>query len=325
MLKKLFSVLFAALALLTMTAWRELNYARPGNWFIRESGPSEAAYDVFYLYPTLFASKETALMSRDDEAVMKKAAAFVRAQTGIFGGDARIFAPFVRQLEYGRCLPILHKPPMETDLRKGIFDARRAFRFYLEHDNGGRPFVLFGHSQGAVELYELLRQETAISPRTGFVAAYLIGIPRLTAAQVARDFAGRGIVPARGADDRGVIVVWNTQNAEARDSLFTGPGTLCINPLNWRTDGEPAPAAANPGAFFYDYRDGSSRRVPAFCGAYVDPEKGALIVDLPSNGIWDANGMMGPGVFHMNDVWFFAEALRRNALTRVRAPLPEAR
>ncbi len=322
MLKKLFSVLFAALALLTMTAWRELNYAHPKNWFIRESGPSEAAYDVFYLYPTLFADKEKALMSSNDAAVMKKSATFIRAQTGIFGGDARIFAPFVRQLEYGRCLPILHKPPMETDLRTGIFDARNAFRFYLEHDNGGRPFVLFGHSQGAVELYELLRQETAISPRTGFVAAYLIGIPRLTAAQVARDFAGRGIAPARGADDRGVLVVWNTQNAEARDSLFSGPGTLCINPLNWRTDGTPAPAAANPGAFFYDYRDGSSRFVPGFCGARVDPAQGALIVDLPSNGAYDAKGMMGAGVFHMNDVWFFAEALRRNALTRVRAPLP---
>ncbi|MBQ4106106.1 MAG: DUF3089 domain-containing protein [Lentisphaeria bacterium] len=321
MLKKLFSVLFAALALLTMTAWRDLNYARPGNWFIRESGRENAVYDVFYLYPTLFASRETALMSRDDEAVMKKAAAFVRAQTGIFGGDARIFAPFVRQLEFHRAIAVLDRPPMETELRKGIFDARRAFRFYLEHDNGGRPFILFGHSQGAVELYELLRQETAISPRTGFVAAYLPGF-RLTAAQVARDFAGRGIAPARGADDRGVLVVWNTQNAEARDSLFTGPGTLCINPLNWRTDGTPAPAAANPGAFFYDYRDGSSRFVPGFCGARVDPAQGALIVDLPSNGAYDAKGMMGAGVFHMNDVWFFAEALRRNALTRVRAPLP---
>ena len=234
MLKKLLSVLFATLALLTMTAWRELNYARPGNWFIRESGPSEASYDVFYLYPTLFASSETALMSRDDEAVMKKAAAFVRAQTGIFGGDARIFAPFVRQLEYHRAIAVLDRPPMETDQHFGINDARRAFRHYLEHDNGGRPFVLFGHSQGAVELYELLRLEKEISPRKGFVAAYLIGFPRLTAARVAADFAGRGIAPARGADDRGVLVVWNTQNAEASDSVFTGKGTLCINPPTQR-------------------------------------------------------------------------------------------
>ena len=152
MLKKLLSVLFATLAL-GMAAWKDLNYDYPGNWFVRESGPSEASYDVFYLYPTLFASSETALMSRNDEAVMKKAAAFIRAQTGIFGGDARIFAPFVRQLEYGRCLPILHKPPMETDLRTGIFDARGAFRYYLEHDNGGRPFE--GESWDAAELEEL--------------------------------------------------------------------------------------------------------------------------------------------------------------------------
>ena len=54
-----------------------------------------------------------------------------------------------------------------------------------------------------------------------------------------------------------------------------------------------------------------------FCGAKADPSRGALIVDLPSKSKYDANGFMGEGVFHMNDIWFFAMNLMDNARNRV--------
>src|SRR5258708_18803150 len=38
-------------------------------------------------------------------------------------------------------------------------DVRDAWRYYLEHDNQGRGFVLIGHSQGSYILAELIRQE----------------------------------------------------------------------------------------------------------------------------------------------------------------------
>jgi len=298
-----------------------LDYGDCANWVICEknSADREQLFDLFYVYPTLVSDKSKPLMDWSQPKVAAKTSGFVRAQAGIWGKQARIFAPYVRQLEFTRCLPILKDPVSweRTLLKRGIDDTSDAFAYYMKHFNHGRPFVLLGHSQGAMELYYLLKNRKEISARSGFVAAYLIGLPKITAEQFSEDFRNRDIFAAKCANDLGVVIVWNTQNAEAKESLFSTPGGLCINPLNWHTDGVPAAADENRGAVFYNYKTGKTERKPAFCGAYVDPAKGALIVNLPSDGVYDAKGMIGKGVFHLNDIWFFAENLRRNAILRV--------
>ena len=315
----------ARLLALSLLAWAGMltavDYGQTGNWVICDKdGPG--SFDIFYVYPTLVARKEAPLMDWQDPKVAKKTKGFAEAQTrGIFRSDARIFAPYVRQLEYGRCLDALKAgvPAEQTEMKHGIRDTLDAFAWYMENCNGGRPFILLGHSQGAMDLYALLKERKDLSPEKGFAAAYLIGLPRITGEAFARDFAGRSVVPAKKADDIGVVVVWNTQAPNAEDTLFTKPGTLCIDPLNWRTDSKPAGPEENLGAVFYDYRTGKTKRIPHFCGAAVDPEKGALIVDLPVRSQYDAKGFMGVGVFHMNDIWLFAENLRANAKLRIRA------
>ncbi|MEA4861703.1 MAG: DUF3089 domain-containing protein [Victivallaceae bacterium] len=304
------------------TAPDKIDYADKSNWVIRDGGTPNASFDLFYIYPTLVADPDKALMDwPEGSAVRAKTEGFAAAQTGIFAPDARVFAPFVRQLEFIRCIPLLENPDVprrDTELVTGINDTKQAFLYYLENYNkDGRPFVLFGHSQGAMDLYEMLVSTPEITSSRGFVAAYLVGLPHLTAEKLQSDFVGRDIAAATGADDTGAIIIWNTQNAEAGPSAFATPGGACINPLNWKTDGTPADASENVGSLFYDYRDGSSRTAEHFCGARVDPAKGALIVDLPSNSQWDGNGKMGPGIFHINDVWFFAENMHRNAVNRV--------
>jgi len=297
------------------------DYSRMENWVICEKDQA-GTWDIFYIYPTLTASEKTPLMDWSKPAVAKKTRGFAEAQTkGIFQSDARIFAPFVRQLEYNRCLDALKAgvPPEETEMKQGIQDTAEAFDWYLRHCNGGRPFILLGHSQGALDLYCLLKDRRDISPEKGFAAAYLIGLPKITQDLFAKDFAGRPITPAKRDDDIGVVIVWNTRAPGAEDPLFTGPGTLCINPLNWRTDADPAGPEENRGAVFYDYRTGKTERVVHFCGAQADPAEGALIVNLPVRSKYDANGFMGAGVFHMNDIWFFAENLRFNANVRIQA------
>ena len=298
------------------------DYRNPENWVICEAEKQNTDYDVFYLYPTLFADKKQPLMNwRNDPKLRAKTVGFAKAQTGIFGDRVRVFAPFVRQLEYNRCLAELQpggdwREPGGTV--KGIVDTMEAFQYYLEHFNHGRPYILIGHSQGAMDLYLMMQRMPEIDVKRGFVAAYLIGLPRLTANEIAADLAPRGVAPATGETDLGVVIVWNTQAPGVDNPLFTGNKTYCINPLNWRTDATPAAKTENVGAFFYDYRNGGARTVPNFCGARIAPERGALIVDLPVNSEYDAKGFMGRGVFHMNDVWFFAENIRRNAELRVK-------
>ena len=299
------------------------DYRLRANWVRCDAEKKAAAFDVFYVYPVLFADKDRIVMEwRNDPKLRAKTTGFVNAQTGIFGPGVRVFAPYVRQLEYGRCIGLMgpgedwRKTPA---LFQGAADTVAAFRHYLKHFNGGRPYILFGHSQGSIDLYRMMLLVPDVAVTKGFVAACLIGLPRLTRREIAADFARRGIVPASDASGVGVIVTWNTQAPNAANPRFTGKGTFCINPLNWRTDGKPAGKAENVGAFFYDHRTKKGKTIPNFCGARIDPVQGALLVDLPVNGKYDAKGFMGKGVFHMNDVWFFAGNLRDNAFLRVKA------
>ena len=297
-----------------------VDYQELSNWVICNQADAAPAqkYDLFYIYPTLASSKECALMDWKNPALAAKTQKFVRTQCAVFQEDARIFAPYVRQLEYSRCArELMNRVPWEkSEMQTGIQDTVEAFRYYLKHFNQGRPFLLLGHSQGAMDLYMMLKNCPEISVSSGFVAAYLIGLPGLTHAQMEADFRGRAIRSAAGADDLGVIAGWNTQSPDAVPSIFAVPGGVCINPLNWRTDEVAAEATSNAGAILFDYRSGKTEKIRHFCGAVVDRSKGALIVDLPVLGQYDAKGFMGRGIFHMNDFWFFAENIRNNARLR---------
>ena len=302
-----------------------LGYGWPLNWVVEESRAdlNAASYDLFYLYPTLVANRERPLMDLEDDNVIHKTIGFATAQIELFRG-ARPFAPYVRQLEYHRSIEHLRG---ERDhgalLDVGVRDTIAALRHYLATWNDGRPYILFGHSQGAHDLYEAMRRCPEIAENRGFVAAYLPGLPFTTPAKILADFAGRGIRPAEAADDIGVIASWNTQTPDADNPIYSRPGAAIVNPLNWRTDETPATARENLGAVFYNYREINPQRRHGrkanFCGTRIDAVKGALIVDVPSNGYWDARGYVGKGVLHMNDFWFFAENVVANALVRAAA------
>lgn len=299
-----------------------VDYSRKENWVLCDDGKKGTSYDIFYIYPTLVADKNKPYMDWSEAKVAEKTKNFVYAQTkGIFGNKARIFAPYVRQLEYGRIISLLQKedssiPPAQPSVKKGMEDAKKAFLYYLRNYNCGRPFIFLGHSQGAMDLLYVLHSAEEISKEKGFVAAYLPGIC-VTETLFANLFKGKKIFPAKGEEDISCVILWNTMNKEGFNSIFAKKGALCINPLNWKRDNTPAVPQLNRGAVFYDYRTGKTERIPRFCGAFVDPEKGTLTVDLPSMSKYDANGFMGKGVFHMNDIWFFAENLKFNAEKRV--------
>lgn len=302
-----------------------IDFGRNFNWIVNESPAdlSDKPYDLFYLYPTLTADRNKPLMDLGDEQVEHKTIGFVTAQIELFKGT-RPFAPYVRQLEYHRSMEhLLGHKSFAPYFEVGIRDAVEAFRYYLQKWHAGRPYVLFGHSQGAMNLYEMMKRCPEISVNNGFVAAYLLGLPNVTADQIATDFQGRGITAATGEKDIGVIVGWNTQTPDAENPVYSKKNGYAINPLNWRTDATPATKDENIGAVFYNYRELNPQRRHGrkahFCGAQINPDQGALIVDLPSNSAWDARGYVGKGVLHMNDFWFFADNVVSNVLVRVEA------
>lgn len=300
------------------TGQESIDYADPFHWVLRpEAGEDFKGVDLFYVYPTVVADRDHPLMSWGDAGVREKTERIARQQTGLFAGFANVYAPYVRQLEFHRIWAAIQNDSFDVEtIRTGINDVRAAFRWFRANREPGRPFLLLGHSQGAMDLFQMMKEDfDDPGIASNLVAAYLIGMVILPG-----DLEGAPhLKPAAGGTDTGVIVTYNTEAPGAGASPFTGPGTWGINPLNWRTDGEPASRTLHLGAVFFDGDGRVARDEPGFCGAVLDEARGALVVDLADAGAYGAPELMGEGVLHMNDLYFFYRNLEHNARRRVAA------
>jgi len=295
------------------------DYADPGRWLARPERLEHPA-DVFYLYPTAWASKETrepAYCPADDPRLRALARKFTAWQARVFAGLANLFVPFYSQVNTA----ILRRPAEEHPaiLAGPIGEASAAFRHYLENDNPGRrPFFLAGHSQGADVIFRgllaLVLKETP-EARPFLAAAYIPGFA-VTESLLA---ANPHLAFARGRRDTGVIISYNT---EARDlaapNPFLQPGALAINPVSWTRDETPAPAELSLGADLSRFK--GPDLVPGFTGARLNLRRGTVECDLPAASAYQAaGGGLPPGVFHDGDYAFYHHDLRQNARDRLAA------
>ena len=125
---------------------------------------------------------------------------------------------------------------MQSRLPLAMGDVRRAFAYYLEHFNGGRPFILAGFSQGAIAVIDLLKGMDSTT-YSRLVAAYVIGW-RVTDNDLAEtDY----IRPAKDSADLGVTICYNSvRDNSCAIPLLSDGNRIAINPVNWRTDATPA-------------------------------------------------------------------------------------
>jgi len=304
------------------------DYANPGSWVrMGETDSVQPEFEVFYIYPTLFRNKLRPVMDHRFGRISTKASDYIGLTFGLLTDPVhppKLYAPFVRQADYSTALETDFASDLGgTLLQYGIEDTKTAFRYFMKFfHKPGMPYILIGHSQGASDLYELLRTSPEITPESGFATAYLAGLPKKTAAEIERDFAGREIRLGMGADDTGVILTWNTVAEGSGDNIFTVPGGAVINPVNWKTDDTPADLSdSQETAYYYvsEKEPAGTFKASRLDGARADPARGALIVGLPGDSEFDASAQMGEGVFHSNDIFFFASFLRENMAWRAAA------
>ena len=213
------------------------DYADTTQWYISDRGGD---VDVFYIISTETGdySRNGVLLhyadTRDDSLRMRMESEMAGVEHLLVTSKSlNYYSPYYRQVT------------METFTSDSLVDARmpiaygdvrEAFKYYLEHYNQGRPFILAGFSQGAMAVVDLLK---AMDDETfsRLVAAYVIGY-KVTDEDIART---PHIRPAKDSADLGVTICYNSvRDNSCGIAILSDGNRMAINPVNWHTDATPA-------------------------------------------------------------------------------------
>ena len=223
----------------------------------------------------------------------------MHAVDSFYSGRLNYFSPYYRQASIQSWAT---EEMAMLRIQLPMKDCVTSFRYYMEHFNQGRPFILAGYSQGAYALVEIMKQmPDSIVQR--MVAAYAIGY-KITSEDTA---ACRHLHSAQGAKDLGVTICFNSvKTPESEIPIVSGGNVFCINPVNWRTDTVSAP--------FVCY----GRKKNDTLSVSLNPESRLLLVSgytndkpMPVIGI--------PGNYHHLELKFYYPYICQNMADRVDA------
>ncbi|MGE4650622.1 MAG: DUF3089 domain-containing protein, partial [Myxococcota bacterium] len=239
-------------------------------------------------------------------------------QASAFDQAGRIFAPRFRQMTLSG---FDRADVRERALDLAYSDVKRAFEYYLDHYDRGRPLVLAGHSQGSRFLLRLLQDFFVGSPlRERLVAAYPVGA-RVFMGPVER---GEMAIPiCEDARQTGCLVSWRSFARGADPSGDIHPGelgeveTVCVNPISWEQDERPVPAHENLGSIPIPIFGSIPKPQPGLVGASC--EDGILWINPPGGCRYAI--AHSEGNYHAYDYELFYVNVQRNARQRVDAYL----
>ena len=304
------------------------DYSLKRNWLAFPDHPEKAA-DLVYLYPSSCINPGAGVIcAADDRSMRAGARRNLSQQASAFDPVANVFAPFWRQVNATKLPGMSFEEVDRAEWAEPRTDVYAALDEYFEHLNQGRPYFLAGHSQGSRLCYMVLSEYMREHPERyrRMIAAYCLG-DSLTQQYLEEN---PHVKAARGADDLGVVVSWNTEGPanKGKSSLVVAPGAVAINPLNWRTDDTPASAEENLGSFVPRLLLPGLRKLPVKADAVLDPERGTVVVTEPRlakyvitamPGFKKFESVFGPASYHGCDYSFFYLNIRENARLRAEA------
>jgi len=261
----------------------------------------------------------------DNPIMLKYSKLVFQRQATAFETIANIYAPYYRQDDavYTTSLPMAEQAKIVGGIPKT--DAIAAFDYYIKHYNNGRPFILAGHSQGAIVMKLILSEYMKKYPEVyaRMIAAYIIGAP-ITPEYLAEN---PYLKFAEGADDTGVIISYNTEatTVEGKNPVLV-PGSLAINPITWTRDETLATAEQNLGSIVINKdgsvvldQDGKIEPEKNYADAQVNKARGVVICSICDvEKLAPGSAFSGKGVFHSFDYSFYYFNIRENAENRVK-------
>lgn len=274
------------------------DYQDSTQWYITNR---DAAADVFYIISTetgdyLLSTGETChYADTHNDSLRAPLYGEMLGVDTLLSGRLNYYSPYYRQCSlqsFENDSVAAIRMPLALD------DVRQAFAYYLEHYNHGRPFILAGFSQGAHIMMELLKEMDEDTFQR-MIAAYAIGISVTE--------THPHIVAAKGADDTGVTICYNS--VRNKDCVMRGwkKSSLAINPVNWRTDSTMVTLITEPSPLLPVAEQKKDTMT-----IHLDTATGLLMVEgytaqdymLPLLGI--------EGNYHTREIWLYRQQLREN-------------
>ncbi len=277
-----------------------------------KDGQATAAADIFFIHPTIYTYEPNGRYPwngnvEDADLNQQVDNSTILNQASIFNAAGRVFAPRYRQAHI-----YAYFTPNEADAKAAFdtayADVKAAFEYYLKHFNQGRPFIIAAHSQGTQHGKRLIRELIDGQPlQQQLVVAYLVGMP------TPADFFTH-IPVCQDGDQTGCFVTWNTYAKG-----YTPPNhgkelykAAATNPLNWTTNGEPAPATLHMGAVGQKFK-------PLKPGLHdAAAHEGMLWISRPKIA---GAALLNIKNWHRADYNLFYFNVRQNAVERVKAYL----
>lgn len=278
------------------------DYLDTAQWYISQRN---AGADIFYIISTEIGDYTTAdgitrhFADTYNDSIRRPLLGEMSGVDALVSEHFNFYSPYYRQCTlqtYTDDSIVKARMPLPIE------DVKRAFEYYTQKINPTRPFILAGFSQGAMILTELLK---SMDDKTysRMIAAYVIGasIDENTVSN------NRYIVPAKGADDTGVTICYNSVREPNCALKILGNSAICINPVNWTTDSTPATLVTETSL---------KRTNLDTLTIHIDPASKLLCVEgvtaddyiLPLIGL--------EGNYHSREIWFYRDCLKANMEAR---------
>ncbi|MGI6105295.1 MAG: DUF3089 domain-containing protein [Raoultibacter sp.] len=300
------------------------DYSDSDNWLVVPVSETHEV-DTLYFYPTCYMPKtesDPRICDIDNQVMREGAQAKLLDQASAFEGSTNVYAPYYRQVDAMSLAGLTQEEMIEVESAEPRTDVFAALDYYFENYNQGKPFFLAGHSQGSMMIYLILDEYMQEHPEyyERMVAAYMIG----NAATQSWLNENPHVKMAQSEDDTGVLVSWNTEGPgnKGKYNMVAPEGSVCINPLNWKTDDTPAGVEENKGTLMGDGTSGFAV-VEGIADAKIDLERGTVICSSvnPAEFAIPAamESLFGPESYHTWDYKFYYENIRENVAVRAAA------
>lgn len=231
-----------------------LDYSKPLSWstlpfrqdaadFIPESeqwvNDSLKDVDVFYIYPTIYMNGKTWNADATKKKLNNKIDKYpVKYHGSVFNASARVYTPRYRQ---AIIKAFYQKEEGTKALAFAYQDVKKAFQYYLEHYNNGRPIIIASHSQGTYHARTLLGEFfDTTNLRHRLVAAYTIGFAMY-------DTMYTNLKPCSNENQTGCYITWASYKKGIKPLLTDLAGDVIINPLTWTQDDVEVDASKSKG------------------------------------------------------------------------------